>query len=234
MMRVAPPTEKAAPRLTPCVLLRKGRICRPGPTGPDLALASDGKPFDLFEVVDRLTAKYRMLYIVDLDGIEHNEPQLDYLQELARDAEVWVDAGPATAEQVIDILVTGARRAVLSTAYLRSARELRRAWKLSTDLVLEIEISEGQLVATDPSWRAEGPRALARSARDLGLAEIVISPRGADPDWSLVHELGSDGPVWVNGTFEVAQLSRLAEAGAVGGIFHIERELDNWEAAETS
>ncbi|MFZ0892473.1 MAG: HisA/HisF-related TIM barrel protein [Thermoplasmata archaeon] len=233
-MPTAPGTEKAPPRLTPCVLLRKGRICRPGPIGPDVAVGPDGKPFDLFDVVDRLTAKYRMLYIVDLDGIEHNEPQLDYLQELARDAEVWVDAGPATAEQVIDILVTGARRAVLSTAYLRNARELRRAWKLSTDLVLEIEMSEGQLVAMDPAWRAEGPRALARSARDLGLTELVISPRGTDPDWSLIRELGSDGALWVDGTFEVSQLNQLAESGAVGGIFHIERELDNWEATDSN
>jgi hypothetical protein len=231
-MATTSPTEPSPPRLTPCVLLRKGRICRPGPVGPEVAVGPDGKPFDLFDVVDRLTAKYRMLYIVDLDGIEHNEPQLDYLQELARDAEVWVDAGPANAEQVIDILVTGARRAVLSTAYLRNARELRRAWKLSTDLVLEIEMSEGTMVATDPAWRAEGPRALARSARDLGITDVVISPRGADPDWSLIRELGSDGPVWVNGTFEVSQRDRLAETHAAGGIFHIEQELDKWEATE--
>ncbi|MFZ1024504.1 MAG: HisA/HisF-related TIM barrel protein [Thermoplasmata archaeon] len=231
-MPTPPRAGNTTPRLTPCVLLRKGRICRPGPTGPEVALDPAGKPFDLFDVVDRLTAKYRMLYVVDLDGIERNQPQLDYLQELARDAEVWVDAGSATAEQVIDILVTGARRAVLSTAYLRNARELRRAWKLSTDLVFEIEMSEGHLVASDPTWRAEGARALARSARDLGLSDLVISPRGTDPDWSLIKELGSDGPVWVDGTFEESQFDRLAEAGAVGGIFHIEKELDDWEATE--
>jgi uncharacterized protein related to proFAR isomerase len=218
-----------SPRLVPCVLLRKGRICRPGSTGPEIALDREGKPFDIFDVVDHLTARYRMLYVVDLDGIEHNEPQLDYLQEVAREAEVWVDAGPANADQVIDILVTGARRAVLSTAYLRNGRELRRAWKLSTDLAFEIEMSEGRLVARDPAWQAEGPVAVARSARDVGIAEVVVSPRGTDPDWTLIRQLTADGAIWVNGTFEASQLARLAETGAVGGIFHIESELDHWE-----
>ncbi len=228
----SPPTatsDDSSPRLAPCILLRKGRICRPGPTGPIVALTPDGKPFDLFDVVDHLAAAYRMLYVVDLDGIEHNEPQLDYLQELARDAEIWVDAGPSTAEQVIDILVTGARRAVLSTAYLRNARELRRAWKLSTDLVFEIEMSDGTLVARDPAWLAESPRALSRSVRDLGLTEIIISPRSAEPDWPLIKELAVDGPLWVDGTFEVSQTDFLSGSGATGGIFHIESELDHWE-----
>ena len=118
----------------PCLLLRKGQVCVPGPDGPVPALSPEGAPFDPFDVVDRLTQEYSMLYVVDLDGLEHGDPQLDYLQEISRDVTLWVDGGVRTAEQAIDILISGARRAVLSSAVLHGPRQLKRAWRLSTEL----------------------------------------------------------------------------------------------------
>jgi len=224
-----PSTPSRGPSLIPCLLLRKGEVCLPGPEGPVRAHAEDGSPFDPFDVVDRLAEDYSMLYLVDLDGLEHGDPQLDYLQEISRDMTLWVDGGVRTAEQAIDILITGARRAVLSSAYLHGFRQLKRAWRLSTELVFEMEFDPaGQLVLADPSWETKEPRALARAVREVGIDHLVVSPRETDPDWNLVSELAADGPTWVDGSFQPQDLSRLTPARAAGGIFHIDSILTHW------
>ena len=231
-----PPAQDGAsaaaglPPLIPCVLLRRGEVCLPGADGPIRALTPSGTPYDPFDVVDRLNREYPLLYVVDLDGVSAAEPQLDLLQELARDAALWIDGGVRNADQAIDILVTGARRAVLSSAVIAGPREVRRAWRLSSELVFEIESgSDGLVVSSD--WGTTDPLALARSVREVGLDHLVVSPRGIDPDWNLVHEVAAGGPTWVDGSFSASDRARLAPSGARGGIFHIDRLLAEGDAA---
>jgi len=217
------------PALVPCLLLRKGQVCVPGPDGPVVAFSPDGPPFDPFDVVDRLTQDYSMLYVVDLDGLERGEPQLDYLQEIARDTTLWVDGGVRTADQAIDILITGARRAVLSSAYLHGPRQLKRAWRLSTELVVELEFRSNRLVLADSSWGTDDPVEFSRIVREAGPDHLVISPRETDPDWNLVAQISAGGPTWVDGSFNPQEVPQLAAARADGGIFHIDDLLRNWK-----
>jgi phosphoribosylformimino-5-aminoimidazole carboxamide ribonucleotide (ProFAR) isomerase len=193
------------------------------------AHSPEGPPFDPFDVVDRLAQDYSMLYLVDLDGLEHADPQLDYLQEFARDTTLWVDGGVRTAEQAIDILITGARRAVLSSAYLHGPRQLKRAWRLSTELVFELELDpSGRLVLADSSWGTEDPIEVARVVREAGPDHLIVSPREVDPDWDLVGRLAEGGPTWVDGSFHPRDLPRLESVHAAGGIFHIDDLLLHW------
>jgi Histidine biosynthesis protein len=217
-----PGSAPKEPRLVPCLLLRDGRVCLPGPDGPVAARTPAGEFFDPFDVVDRLSADYRLLYVVDLDGIEQEKAQLDYLQELSREMTLWVDAGVRTADQAIDVIVTGARRAVLSTAYLLGPRELRRAWRLSTQYAVEVELNGAQVSSADTGWETHDPYELLRSVREIGYERFVLSPRGADPDWSVIPKLTSFGRTWIDGTFTPADAPRLAPAGAAGGIFHLD------------
>ncbi len=193
----------------------------PGPDGPEAAADARGRLVDVFEVSDFLSERYRRLFIVDLDGIEHGNPQLDWLQELSRDTDTWVDAGVPTGEQAIDVLVTGCRRAVLSTTHLASERELLKAWSLSTSLGFEIEVRDGRVVARAKEWNGQNPADLARHIHEIGLAQVVLSPRPDDVDWPTVRSVAATGPLWVDGSFAVADAPRLSEAGASGGIFHI-------------
>jgi len=169
-----------------------------------------------------------MLYLVDLDGVEHGDPQLDYLQEIARDITIWVDAGVRVADQAIDVLVTGARRAVLSSAYLNGPRQLKRAWRLSTELVFELEFEGGRLALADPSWGTEDALELARIVRAAGPDHVIVSPRETDPDWSTVAQIAAGGPTWVDGSFVPSDVARLSTARARGGIFHIDEILQHW------
>lgn len=217
--------------LVPCLLLRDGRVCLPGPTGPVPARNSDGEYYDPFDVVDFLARDYALLYVVDLDGIERADAQLDYLQELSRDIPLWVDAGVRNADQAIDIIVAGARRAVLSSAYLQGPKELRRAWKLTTELVFELELEGGSMTQADPAWEQSDPFEFLQFVRGIGIDHFVVSPRDADPDWTLIRKLAPLGRTWVDGTFTPADVARLAESGASGGIFHIDAILKEMPTA---
>ncbi len=222
-------SDPATPGLVPCLLLKGGQVYRPGPEGPVLARSASGVPFDPFDVVDRLAPEYSLLYVVDLDGIERADPQLDYLQEISRDMALWVDGGVRTADQAIDILVAGARRAVLSSAYLRGPKQLSRAWKLSSELVFELEITHGQLGPVHEAWGTADPLELARTVRAAGPDHLIVSPREDDPDWSMVRSIAAGGPTWVDGSFSRELAPRLGEVGAAGGIFHLNDALDHWE-----
>ncbi len=184
----------------------------------------------MFDVVDALTPSYPLLYLADLDGLERNDPQLEYIQELSRDIPLWVDSGVRKADQAIDVIVAGAQKAVLSSAYLRGPRELRRAWRLSSDLVFELETSDVGAASVDASWGMTDPREIIGAARAVGFDSVVVSPRGSDPDWGLVREIAGGGPTWVNGTFQPSDAPRLAEVGASGGIFHIDAVLTSLDA----
>ncbi len=216
------------PTLVPALLLRRGHVCLPGEDGPVEAKRPPGVPFDPFDVVDRLAEQYRTIYLVDLDGIERGEPQLEYLQEFARDVRLWVDAGVRAADQAIDILITGARRVVLSTSELRGPRELKRAWKLSTEFAFEVPIDPVGRAIGSPEWGTTDPAELVRTAREVGVTDVVLSPRETDPNWDVIRPIAAGGPTWVDGTFQAAQLPRLAESGAAGGIFHITDLLAEW------
>lgn len=181
-----------------------------------------GQFLDILDVADAVTPLYDGLYVTDLDGRRKGEPQLDYLQELARDADVWLDAGVRIADEAIDGLVTGARRVVLSTASLTSARELRRAWKMSTELVVELVVAaDGTVLAVEGEWGGRPPNEVAGAVRTLGIDTLLYTPRGHGPDWSLVRSLAAGGPVWVGGGYRPVEAASLAASGAAGAVYQI-------------
>jgi hypothetical protein len=175
---------------------------------------------EAFDAFDRLIANYRRIYVVDLDGIERNEPQLDLWQELSREADLWIDGGVATGDQAIDILISGARRAILSTSRLRDADELDKAWKLSQELAVEIEVAHGVVPSKPSAWHGRPPVEVAAQVRGIGPNILVLSFRGDDVDWDLVKRVAAVGPTWVSGTYPFGNLERIRESGARGGIFH--------------
>jgi uncharacterized protein related to proFAR isomerase len=209
----------------PCLMLRHGEIVIPGENGPTVARTPDGGRYDLFEVVDSLNERFGRIYLVDLDGVEDGDPQLDYLQEIARDTEIWLDAGARTADEAIDALVTGATRAVLSTSTLRSREELERAWGLSQELAMELELRGGRVVATSPAWAGRPPEEVTREVREVGPSHLILSPRDGVIDWEMVRAVARGGPTWVGGIFQMDEADRLSWCGAVGGIFHLGGDL---------
>jgi len=211
----------------PAVLIRRGRICRPADPVPQPLTNAQGDHIDPFDIIDRLAHQYSKLYLIDLDGIERGEPQLDYVQEFSRDIPLWVDAGVRTADQSIDILVAGAQRAVISSSELSGPEELERAWELSTELAFEIVLTGGN-PQVRRGWDAPDPLGLARAARAIGPDHVIVTVRDGIVPWSLVRSIAASGPTWVGGVFAPADRSRLKEAGAAGGVFSPESTFDEF------
>ena len=229
MVRVDPKAALAVaegdgrPVLVPNLYLDSGRIVLPGVEEFEPVLDDAGKLIDPFDVADRLAAKFGRFCVVDLEGLRRNRPQLDYLQELSRSGELWVDAGVRTGEQMIDVLVTGARRAVLSTAYLLGPRELKRAWRLSPEILFAVEI-EGLVVRSRGNeWDGQSAPDAVANARGVGVVDVILRSRGTPIDWALVRRLAQEGPLWVGGDSQPGIESRLESAGATGGLFDAPR-----------
>ncbi len=191
----------------------------PGEQGPTVARTAEGKPIDPFDVVDRLPPKSR-LYVVDLNGVERGDPQVEYLQELARDLELWVDAGVRTADQSIDIFVAGASRVVLSSVQLHGPDELERAWKLSPSILFEVEWGDRGLSPIHPDWDSSDVRGLVARVREIAPVDLILSPRNTTVDWTLVRELSSGGTIYLDGAFERTDAERLRAAGGRIGVYH--------------
>ena len=193
--------------------------------GPRPARDAEGRLFDILDVSDQLAERYRRIFVVDLDGLENDQPQLDYLQEIARTAEVWMDCGVRTSDQAIDVVVAGAFRTVLSTAHLKSERELEQAWKLSPEVAFEVETRRGFIESPSKDFHGHLPVDLAGRVRRSGVRDVIYSPRDGPVDWAIVRALAIGGPVWVGGSFDRNELGALGESGAAGGIFSIAEEL---------
>lgn len=181
------------------------------------ALDDAGRAPDLFETSDALMRQYGRIYLHDIQGLQRGKAQLDYIQEISREAELWVDAGIEDAGDATDIIVAGAARAVLSTARLRDADELETAWQLTPDLLLEIRTEHGALVAKGDGW-GPTPAAISERSRALGLPDVLLDYGDGPVDWGNVARIAEKGPVWITGGYAPEQHDRLVQSAAAGAV----------------
>ena len=69
------------------------------------------------------------LYILDLDGIEKDKPNLCTFQKISSSYELWIDCGPRTLGDIVDIFMTGAtsvtlRKALSSSLNISDIRDI--------------------------------------------------------------------------------------------------------------
>lgn len=221
--------KPSGPLLVPLIFIERGMIVFPSEPGRHEPVRdAAGQPVDVFDAADVLFARYRRLYVVDLEGVERGRPQFEFLQEIGRGQDMWVDAGPRNAEEVTDVLVSGASRAVLSTTTLSGAREIARSLKLTSELVMEIAWEDPAIVARDPKLASAKVEQLAQEVRERGIPEVVLSPRSASIDWAIVSLVAQGGPTFVLRPTLASDLSDLTASGAAGGIFHAKEVLEAW------
>src|SRR5512136_1376900 len=75
----------------------------------------DGKHGEtlLLEDVPTRIPKDSLLYVLDLDGIERNNPNLELYQRLAEHCVLWIDNGPRRIDDVMDTIMAGATNLTL-------------------------------------------------------------------------------------------------------------------------
>lgn len=130
---------------------------------------------ELSELGSKLSKKFERVYVADVDGLERNRPQLDVVQELCDEIPTLYEGGVRFGGNVIDMLITGAQKAVVGTATLASLEELRGAFKLSDNIIFKADFRDG-IVSFDPQIAGQDFLALARAVREIGVDEIVVPP----------------------------------------------------------
>lgn len=234
---MAPPGARPLPRnapgptLFPAVFLRKGAWVFP--VGGDLDrtepfLDALGKPVDVFDATDFLLARYQRVYVVDIEGVRMRRPQFEFLQELAQGKEMWVDAGARNVDEVMDVIVAGASRAVMSTRTLQEAREISRALKLTTQVAFEVVVENGLTVAADRNLEGASAGDVADQARERGVIDIILSSQTPGLPLELAQELARHGPTYVGAPFREADAGSLQALGITGGVFSAEEVLKAW------
>jgi hypothetical protein len=88
--------------IIPLISVKKGQLYD-GKDGTYLTID------DLFARVE----KDAMLYVLDFDGLEHNNPNFELYQKLTEHCVLWIDDGPRRIDDVMDTIMAGATNLTL-------------------------------------------------------------------------------------------------------------------------
>lgn len=169
------------------------------------------------------------LYVADLDAIGGGPGSPDVVAALAREAQVMVDAGTATAAAVGKLLDLGVARVVIGTESLPGAEAFQRLRAELPDapLVLSLDLRGGRLLSPDPALAGiAAVDALARlaeaGAQEAIVLDLVRVGSGEGPDVTLLDELHARFPkvelLAGGGVRHAADLRALAGAGTSGAL----------------
>jgi len=88
--------------IVPLISISYARLCD----------GKQGEPVLLDDVLTRFE-KDSLLYVLDRDGIERNNPNLEMYQRLAEHYVLWIDNGPRRIDDVMDTIMAGATNLTL-------------------------------------------------------------------------------------------------------------------------
>ena len=128
---------------------------------------------EMIDFASKLSDKYERVYVADLDGLSKNKPQLDVVREISEEISTMYEGGVRFANNVIDMLITGADKAVIGTATLRNFEELRGAFKLSENITFKVDFRDG-IVSFDPTIAGRAFLDLTKDVHDVGVQDIIV------------------------------------------------------------
>lgn len=200
------------------VVVRKGRYER--------LEDEDGNPLEPAYFVEQVLKKYPKVFIVDLNGIEDNRPQMELLHEIADMGEIWVDPGARYAEGIIDVLVSGVSAVVLGTKTIAGVDQLAAAFEMSENVYLSIDWDR-KVMSHSEELKHMSPRSLADIAGNLGIRKLFFTDLSRTQDKrpleaELIRGLAKGPlPIYVGGGVVEADLDQLRQLGASGALLSV-------------
>jgi hypothetical protein len=149
--------------IVPLISIKKG-ILLDGKDGDQISID------DLFKQVEKDT----MLYVLDLNGIEHNSLSLDLYQKLTEHCTLWIDGGPRRLDDIMDIIMAGATNITL--------RE--ELWP-EMDIPGVFELTDDEVYFCINSIQRQQPLALQFSQLDVGVVVFSQEPQTNDDFTSM-------------------------------------------------
>jgi len=179
---------------------------------------------DIAKLGSELSEKFKRVYVTDVDGVERNKPQLDVVREICDELPTLYEGGVRFSSNVIDMLITGAEKAVIGSATLVSLEELRGAFKLSENIIFKADYRDG-IVSFDPQISGRAFLPLAKELADIGLNELVVPPELAKEAVIAKREHGFSLGVF-------AQVSERATYEALGADYIVARDYGGLDGHE--
>jgi len=175
---------------------------------------------EIAELVSEASDKFEKLYLADMEGIGRNKPQLGIAQVICETIPTFYEGGVRYANNVIDMLITGAEKCVVGTATLSHFDDLRGAFKLSENITLKVDYRDG-IVGFDEGIAGRTFLSLARDVRDIGITEMFVPSTLASEAAGMKEQLGISLGVFA----PMSERSRLEQlgvdyivAGDIGGL----------------
>jgi len=140
------------------------------------------KRFNAIKKLNELKKSYKMVYVLDLDGVNRNRPNLDIYSKFSHKPFLWIDSLPRHLEDVMDIVITGAERITIG------------------DIMGDEELKEiRDMCDVEIFIRGDDGKKAAEKARKFGFDGVVLvsSKEKVDvPAWGVYPEEGMVKKLW--------------------------------------
>jgi hypothetical protein len=181
--------------IVPLISIRNGKLL-------------DGKDGNLISLDDlfKRVEKDSMLYVLDYDGLEHNNPNLELYQRLTEHNVLWIDDGPRRLDDVMDTIMSGATNITL--------RE--DLWP-EMDLPGVFELTDDEVYITIDTTQRQQPVLFPSLPQDLGAVIFGQEPHSNEDftSASLLKDLAGKHKIYLYMTTQTT-LASWEERGIVG------------------
>jgi phosphoribosylformimino-5-aminoimidazole carboxamide ribonucleotide (ProFAR) isomerase len=154
---------------------------------------------------------YDTFYVIDINGLIKNRPQINIIQEMSKEKNLWVESGVRFAEDMMDVFMAGAEYAVLNSM-LVGLDELKKICSLSQNLMLHIECKNDRVHQMDIEDFAD-------KAKEVGIKKFVMESR----DYWLIKKLAKNAEMYIFAKKD--EIKKLGDAGVSGVLLDIREEL---------
>ncbi len=124
-------------------------------------------------ILDELKENYEAAYVLDIDGIERNQPNINLIQKISQTMPIWLDSGPTTPMGVMDMLVVGADKVVISTRTLRDPTHIKEALDMSKNIMISIDFDE-ELISASQQVQEMGVSGISQEAKNAGCDTVMF------------------------------------------------------------
>jgi uncharacterized protein related to proFAR isomerase len=160
-------------RLIPAISIKGGHVATVRNGRYAYLKNSEGQYRSPTKLVRGLKSPGEEVFILDIDGLERNSPDLDTVKRIAAFKDVWLDAGIGDADSMMDAFVSDASRVVMGTICMQSLDELGQALAISDNVIFSIGFDHG-VVSPDPEVNGTSPEMLMAALGDIPNLKIGL------------------------------------------------------------
>jgi uncharacterized protein related to proFAR isomerase len=189
---------------------------------------------DTLDLIDILYETFEVILILDLDGIYRNKPAVDLYKNISQLGDFWIDGGVRYCDAVIDILVTGAQKVVISTKTLADLNELKEAYELTENIVFGLDYNNG-ILSPNESLRTRSPIEVLKEVGGFGIetclfADLARVDANKTLENNLIRQMVDTGiNLYVGGGVKSRELRELSKLKISGAVVELQSVLKNPE-----